>query len=98
MPLLKHFGIYEYFDLVLFGDSVEKKKPDAYPLEFACSNLDVSIGNSMMVGDSENDVLAAKNAGMTSICVGYGYTDKKVINELQPDIVIDSFSQLLDYI
>lgn len=98
LPLLKHFQIYEYFDLVISGDSLDKKKPDAFPLEYASSRLGVAVANCMMVGDSENDVLAAKNAGMTSVCVSYGYTDKEAICELKPDIVLDLFSQLLDYI
>ncbi len=98
LSLLGHFKILKYFDLVLSGDSLEKKKPDAFPLEHACKQLGVIAENSIMVGDSKNDVLAAKNASMKSIFVNYGYTDIDEIEKFKPDIILDSFSYLLDHI
>lgn len=98
LPLLKHFQIDNYFDLILSGDSLKKKKPDAFPLVFACTKLGVKVTDSVMVGDSENDMMAAKSAGMTSICVSYGYTNIGDIDKLSSDYVSDSFLQLLDFI
>ena len=98
LPLLKHFKIYNHIDLVLSGDSLTKKKPDPLPLEYVCRQLNVSTDNSMMVGDSKNDVLAAKSAGITSVTMSYGYTKKSEIVKLNSDIVLDSFKELREYI
>jgi phosphoglycolate phosphatase len=46
-----------------------------------------------MVGDSINDILAARNAAIPSIAVTFGYSDVPVV-DLQPDHVIEDFSQL----
>ncbi|MNT01513.1 Phosphoglycolate phosphatase [compost metagenome] len=46
-----------------------------------------------MVGDSINDILAAKNAGVPSIGVTFGYTDVPMV-KLEPDVVIDDFNEL----
>lgn len=48
---------------------------------------------TVMVGDSINDILAAKNAGVPSIGVTFGYTDVPMV-KLEPDVVIDDFNEL----
>ena len=47
----------------------------------------------IMVGDSINDILAARNASVPSIGVTFGYTDVPMA-ELEPDVVIDDFAAL----
>ena len=68
------------------------------PLESACRLLNVSASNSMMVGDSKNDVVAAKSAGIKSIAVTYGYASRNEILILNPDIILDTFQQLREYV
>lgn len=97
-PLLEHFLIDRYFDLVLSGDSLQKKKPDPFPLVHACQQLAVEIADSIMVGDSSNDILAARNAGIRCLFVSYGYSDAETIKALEPDVVLDSFAELMDHL
>ena len=97
-PLLEHFRIDRYFDLVLSGDSLQKKKPDPFPLVHACQQLAVEVADSIMVGDSSNDILAARNAGMRCLYVSYGYSDAKTVKTLEPDVVLDSFAELMDHL
>ena len=92
--LLAHLGLLDSFALVLGGDSLPRRKPDPLPLRHACSTLGVTIGESVFVGDSVNDVAAARAAGMRVACVGYGYNHGRDISEAAPDAVVDSLEEL----
>lgn len=94
--LLKSLGLYDDFGIVICGDSLSKKKPHPLPLIYAADFFGVSPGSSLMVGDSRNDVNAARAAGFQIVCVSYGYTQGEGINETQPDVVIDSLAELAD--
>lgn len=94
-PILEGLNLKDLFEYVLGGDSLDKKKPDPLPLRHACKALDIPIEKSVMVGDSRNDILAAKAAGMQSIAVTYGYNYGEDIRTYEPDIVIDNFAYLI---
>jgi phosphoglycolate phosphatase len=91
--VLTRFGLIDYFELVLGGDRVARGKPDATPLLDACRILDVSPDATLMVGDSENDVLAARAAGCPVVVVPYGYNAGQPASSLGCDIV-DNFTLL----
>ena len=92
--LLAHLGLLDAFELVLGGDSLPRRKPDPLPLLHAGSVLDVPVERSVFVGDSVNDVHAARAAGMRVICVSYGYNHGRDISDAGPDAVIDSIDEL----
>ena len=96
--LLKALNIYSHFSLVIAGDSLAKKKPDPMQLLHAADHFDVSPTNALMVGDSTNDVFAAKAAGFQVLCVDYGYNRGVDIRESEPDMVVSSLSTLKDLI
>jgi|SRR5690625_404221 len=81
------------FDYVVGGDSCEEKKPDPLPLLYACAQLDVPAEKCLMVGDSINDVQAARQANMKVIVVPYGYRRGQSVEELQADAVVPSIWQ-----
>jgi phosphoglycolate phosphatase len=93
-PLLKDLGIYDYFGLVVSGDSLPRKKPDPMPLFHAAEHFGVDPHEALMVGDSVSDVKAARAAGFGIVCVTYGYNHGQDIREASPDAVIDSLSDL----
>lgn len=93
-PLLKQLGIYDQFDLVVSGDTTAKKKPDPMPLLYAAQQCGVAPEASLMVGDSSNDVTAARRAGFQVVCVPYGYNHGKDIRLSMPDAVIESLADL----
>ncbi|HHH37591.1 MAG TPA: phosphoglycolate phosphatase, partial [Epsilonproteobacteria bacterium] len=68
-PLLKYLELEAFFEFWLGGDSLERKKPDPLPIQAACARLGLPADRCVMVGDSSNDILAAKAAGMQSIGV-----------------------------
>jgi len=93
-PLLAQLGLQQYFQITISGDTLARKKPDPAPLLHAADFFAVPATQSLMVGDSINDVQAARAAGFLIVCVSYGYNHGKDIRESSPDAVIDSLEQL----
>ncbi len=94
LPLLKNLDLYRYFELVLSGDSLPKQKPDPLPLLHACRYFGITPEHGVLVGDSSNDVEAARAAGMPVLCVPYGYNHGHDIREAHPDVVVDSLTEV----
>lgn len=94
-PLLKHFALDEFMPVAISGDSLPVRKPDPAPLLKACELLGVVVGETIMIGDSRNDVEAARNADMKVICVSYGYNHGEPIQNTQPDWLVDSLAELI---
>jgi len=97
-PILKGLEMNNFFELILGGDSLEKKKPDPLPLQHVCEQLNIPVERSVMIGDSKNDILAANACAMDSIGVTYGYNYGEDIGVHKPSIIIDDFSELLEYL
>ena len=97
-PLLKTLGIFDDFKIVISGDTLAKKKPDPLPLVHAASYFNISPQECLMLGDSVSDVKAARAAGFSIICMSYGYNHGNDIADESPDLVIDSMSQLREYL
>lgn len=95
-PILEKLNLESYFSLILGGDSLDEKKPSPKPLLYACSKLGISTQNAVMVGDSKNDILAAKSAGMASVGVSYGYNYGEDIATFEPEIVLDNFAKIAE--
>lgn len=93
-PLLAQMGLLDHFEIVLSGDSLPKKKPDPLPLLHAAKALGVSPTRAMMLGDSQNDVIAARAAAFQIVCVDYGYNHGQDIRHSKPDAVIRSMTEL----
>ncbi len=95
-PILEGLELSDLFELILGGDSLPQKKPDPAPLLHVCEKLGVSVDESVMVGDSKNDILAANACGMQSVGVTYGYNYGESISIYEPDLIVDDFSELLE--
>jgi phosphoglycolate phosphatase len=93
-PLLKAKGLDVFFEQVFGGDSFERKKPDPLPLHKTCEALGTLAAQTLMVGDSENDGLAARAAGCPVVLVSYGYNHGRPIREVDADGYVDSLDQL----
>ena len=98
LPLLKNLDLDRYFKLVLSGDSLPKQKPDPLPLQHACQHFGIDTAHGVLVGDSSNDVHAARSAGMPVICVTYGYNHGHDIRQSLPDAVVDSLTEVSPYL
>jgi phosphoglycolate phosphatase len=92
--LLERLGLSAWIDEVVGGDTCERRKPDPQPLLFACESLRVPPFESLMVGDSVNDVQAARAAGIPVVCVSYGYNEGRDPRTLDCDALLDSLAEL----
>lgn len=95
-PILKKFEILELFSIIIGADSLPTKKPNPEPILYICKKLNFKLTNTLMVGDSKNDILCANNAGVASIAVNYGYNYDENISDYNPSIVIDDFTEILN--
>jgi len=94
-PILKGLGLIDLFEVLVGGDTIANKKPDPHPLHFACEQMGVAIDRCLMIGDSRNDILAAKAAGTPSVGLTYGYNYGEDIAIHKPEWVFDNFADLL---
>ena len=94
IPLLKDLGAHDHFEIIICGDTLEKKKPDPMPLLHAADFFGVKPENAMMLGDSISDVKASRAAGFQIVCMSYGYNHGDDIRDANPDAVIDSMAEL----
>ena len=99
VELLKQLGLADYFSLILGGDSLPEKKPSPLPLQHAAEVLGIDPANMIMVGDSRNDIIAAKAAGCLSVGVTFGYGDMTLLSQdkaTKPDWIIGSLPEIYE--
>ena len=93
-PLLASKGLAPYFDVAFGGDAFARKKPDPLPLLECCRALASAPARTLMVGDSRNDVQAARAAGCPVVLVSYGYNHGEPAASADPDAVVDSIAEI----
>lgn len=91
--LLDQLGLTSFFGAVVGGDSLLVRKPDPGHIRGTLDKLGSEFSWAAMVGDSANDVNAAKAAGLPCVVVSFGYT-RIPPAELGGDRLIDHFSEL----
>ena len=94
-PLLREMGIAGFFDWLIGGDTLPVKKPDPSALFHVMQMARVTPQQSLFVGDSRNDVLAARAAGVRMVAVPYGYNHGRPIAGENPDLLVDSLDALI---
>jgi phosphoglycolate phosphatase len=94
-PIINGVGISSMFDLLVGGDTVAQSKPHPQPLLYVCETLAIPQEQCIMVGDSKNDILAAKAANIQSIGLTYGYNYGEDIGLNQPEYVFSNFTDIL---
>lgn len=86
--------LMDFFDVILTGKEVEKRKPNPEGLLKCAQMLDVSASQCVYVGDTPIDIQASKAAGMASVAVLSGAGDSALLSACGPDWIIYSISQL----
>lgn len=94
LPLLEKSELADFFEVVVSGDSLPKKKPDPIQLHHICAKLNVLPSEAIMVGDSDTDIAAAHAAGCFVVTVPYGYNQGRTIDESQVDASVQHLAEL----
>jgi phosphoglycolate phosphatase len=93
LPLLEQKGLAPYFELVVSGDTLARKKPDPMQLAHICAEFGLPRAQALLIGDSVNDTLAARAAGCPVMCVSYGYNEGGDVHNLDCDAIVASLSE-----
>lgn len=96
--ILAGLGVARRFGLVLGADSTPRRKPDPMPILLAMEKLGASPAETLVVGDSDTDVIAGKAAGARTCGVTYGIGDVAVLRSSGPDHLIDRFADLVNVV
>ena len=96
--ILEELGIAKHFSIVWGGDTGPFKKPDPDPIHKILAQLKVKADEAVLIGDGINDIKAARSAGVKTVALGYGYSDRNLIMGLGPDYFADTPQALLELI
>ncbi len=91
--LLKKAGIDSMMSAIVAGDDGIERKPAGDMLRIACERMGNTPEQSLMIGDSDNDVRAARAAGCPVWCVPYGYNEGRAPETLAADRMVKSVDE-----
>ncbi|MDR1122819.1 MAG: HAD-IA family hydrolase, partial [Endomicrobium sp.] len=86
--IVEKFEIANYFVEVWGGDTLAVRKPDPKTIFELVKTTKSKLSKTVMIGDSVNDFLVAKAAGVRVIAVTYGYCDLDQIEMYSPDYIV----------
>ncbi|ABK45683.1 phosphoglycolate phosphatase [Magnetococcus marinus MC-1] len=92
--LLAELNMAHFFKVVVGGDTLPTRKPAPEMLYHATVHMASAINEAVMVGDSDNDILAAQRANIPVIAVNYGYNQHDALAALHPDVLVDCFGAI----
>lgn len=91
--LLERLGVKPLLAAIVAGDDGIRRKPHGDMLIAACKAMDVPPERTLMLGDSDNDIVAARAAGCPVWCVPYGYNEGKPPHQLACDRLVASVDE-----
>ncbi|MGD0457286.1 MAG: HAD-IA family hydrolase [Terriglobia bacterium] len=91
--IISGLGLAPYFFEIYGGDSFPVKKPDPTGIKTLMSHLSIPTEKTLMVGDSETDVLTGRNAGVWTCGVTYGF-GPQALEEAGPDLLLRDLRDL----
>lgn len=94
--ILAGLGLEGVFRRIVGGDEAPARKPDPAHLAACLAGLDVAPGQVVVVGDSPNDILAARGLGAVAVGCVYGLGAPEQVRAAEPDHLIDAITDLVD--
>ncbi|MBE0701324.1 MAG: HAD-IA family hydrolase [Acholeplasmataceae bacterium] len=94
---LSRTHLIDWIDGLIGYEDVINHKPDPEPIGKALNLLGAKPNQTVYVGDHENDIMAAKKAGVLTCAVTYSHRLREMLS-LQPDFVIDELNHLKDIV
>jgi len=97
VAIVERLGLRDYFFRLYGGNSFARKKPDPAGILALLSESGTARENALMVGDSYVDVRTARNAGVRSCGVSWGFQPESFAGD-PPDVLVDDMIALTDYV
>ena len=97
-PSLHRLGLFDFFTVIISRNEVDRLKPDPQGVLKAAAQLGVEPANAILIGDSLDDIGAARSAGMPAGYLAGGHDSKEAMNRQPADIEITSLSQLPEFL
>jgi len=94
----KKLGLGGYISTIVTSQEVEHRKPSPDAIIECAKRMGIPIENCIVVGDTESDIVAAKNAGAIAVGVTTGHDDKQTLLSAKPAIVLESINDLMIYL
>lgn len=94
VQLISRHYFHDLMDVNIGERAGVRRKPDPESLLNALKELNVDAKDAIYIGDSDVDIITAKNASMDHIAVSYGYRDREVLQALDPMYLVDNTAQL----
>ncbi|MFZ0023977.1 HAD-IA family hydrolase [Acinetobacter sp.] len=95
--ILEHFDLAQYFTDIHGSELNGERTNKAELIQYILEQQKLQADQCMMVGDREHDIFGARQNGIDTIAVNYGYGSQQELALAQPKYQIDRFNQLLDY-
>ena len=94
--ILEHFDLMKYFDVVAGASMDEKRNKKGDVIKYAMEKGGFSAENAVMIGDREHDIYGAKENGLPSIGVLYGYGDREELEKAGADFIAESVADIYE--
>ncbi len=94
---LRNFPGAPHVDATVCASDVALPKPDPESARLACDRLGVASSSAVMVGDSIYDIRCARGAGVASVAVAYGASDRVTLLAERPDLLFEAPEALLEW-
>jgi phosphoglycolate phosphatase len=91
--IISGLGLAPYFFEICGGDSFPLKKPDPMGIKALMSQVSIPAQKTLIVGDSDTDVLTGRNAGVWTCGVTYGF-GPQALKKAGPDLLLDNLRDL----
>ncbi len=95
--ILRGLGVEHYFKEVIGGDTYPNKKPHPQQILEILKKYGAKSDEFVVIGDSENDIEAARAAGVAVCWAAYGFRDRSILNRYSVDFVVEKPQDILDF-
>lgn len=96
--IIRYFGIEDYFDVIAGSNLDGSRNRKAEVIRYALEEAGITeLSSALMVGDRKYDILGAKEVGIDSLGVLYGYGDRKELEDAGADYIAEQVSDILRY-
>lgn len=93
--MVQRLGLDDRFFRIYGGNSFEQKKPDPIGIDKLCAESGIGKDRTIMIGDSSVDIRTARNAGVRSCGVTYGFQPESLKLD-PPDVLVDSMKEIAE--